>query len=698
MRSVERAHDSMQRGKIYLASGDLLDASVNRSPTSYDNNPAEERQLYKHNTDKTMHLLKFVSSSGEPLAMLNWFPVHGTSMNNTNHLISSDNKGYASVLFEQDFNPAGTQVGRGKFVAIFAQANEGDVSPNTRGPRCVDSGLPCDLATSTCAGQNEKCIAFGPGKDMFESTKIIAYRQYHLARDLFARDPSKQQPIRGPVRYVHEHIDMTNQAVPMYKAAIDLARRRNTPAADGSARAKRRQAATANSPFLDGPPNSTYSTCAAALGYSFAAGTTDGPGAFEFQQADTASSRYWNMVRDFLRRPSRAQIRCQHPKPVLLSTGEMDFPYMWHPKIVPTQILQVGQLAIVGLPGEFTTMAGRRVRNAVRSALLQGKDRDDGATESDLDDEDDDDSDKRRAALRRRMLAQLDKSETQQAADAPVVVLSGLSNIYTSYVTTLEEYEIQRYEGASTLYGPHTLQAYVNQFRRLARRLANNVPAPIGPQPHPPDLTRSLFTLKPGVVYDGAPHNLQFGDLLQDVESGRVYKCGELVSVSFVAGNPRNDLRQEDSFLYVDQYLGNGTWRTVATDASWETKFIWERTNTMFGESRATCQWEIPAQCEHGFYRIRHYGAHKSLLQTISQYSGKSSPFQLGEPAKQELIDHQLLAMMNHNETAAIAAAGTEAGATKAAAVSANPRSKEPEPAYRRGMALLSDMFKRLFR
>ena len=34
-----------------------------------------------------------------------WFAVHCTSMNNTNRLISSDNKGYASILFEQMMNP-----------------------------------------------------------------------------------------------------------------------------------------------------------------------------------------------------------------------------------------------------------------------------------------------------------------------------------------------------------------------------------------------------------------------------------------------------------------------------------------------------------------------------------------------------------------------------------------------------------------
>jgi hypothetical protein len=41
------------------------------------------------------------------------------------------------------------------------------------------------------------------------------------------------------------------------------------------------------------------------------------------------------------------------------------------------------------------------------------------------------------------------------------VVIAGLANTYSSYVTTFEEYGAQRYEGASTIFGPHTLDAYI---------------------------------------------------------------------------------------------------------------------------------------------------------------------------------------------------------------------------------------------
>ena len=129
---------------------------------------------YSYDTDKKMQLLKLVDTEGKPLGLITWFPVHCTSMNNTNRLISGDNKGYASYLFEKLMNPDALPGKactwntlseslmwpthtiipfQGRFVAAFVNANEGDVSPNTLGPKCVDTGLRCDVATSTCGGQ-----------------------------------------------------------------------------------------------------------------------------------------------------------------------------------------------------------------------------------------------------------------------------------------------------------------------------------------------------------------------------------------------------------------------------------------------------------------------------------------------------------------------------------------------------------------
>ena len=58
-----------------------------------------------------------------------------------------------------------------------------------------------------------------------------------------------------------------------------------------------------------------------------------------------------------------------------------------------------------------------------------------------------------------------------QGSEDLKVVLAGLSNVYTHYITTYEEYQPQRYEAASTIFGPHTLRAYLDQFKYLTEAM-----------------------------------------------------------------------------------------------------------------------------------------------------------------------------------------------------------------------------------
>ena len=114
-------------------------------------------------------------------------------------------------MFEREMDPA-SLAGKSNFVAAFASTNLGDVSPNTLGPRCIDTGLPCDLEHSTCDGRTQNCIAFGPGADMFESTKIIAERQFRAALDLFSNRENYTE-LSGPVQFSHQWVNMTNYRV-----------------------------------------------------------------------------------------------------------------------------------------------------------------------------------------------------------------------------------------------------------------------------------------------------------------------------------------------------------------------------------------------------------------------------------------------------------------------------------------------------
>ena len=85
---------------MILFSGEIPDAGINRSPSAYLNNPASERSQYKDNIDTEMTLLKFVDNEWGPVGSFNWFATHGTSMSNTNSLISGDNKGAAARFME----------------------------------------------------------------------------------------------------------------------------------------------------------------------------------------------------------------------------------------------------------------------------------------------------------------------------------------------------------------------------------------------------------------------------------------------------------------------------------------------------------------------------------------------------------------------------------------------------------------------
>ncbi|XP_008198655.1 neutral ceramidase-like [Tribolium castaneum] len=546
--AITNAHENMVEAKIFLSSGILLDANINRSPASYLYNPEEERAKYEYNVDKEMVQLKFVRSSDtQPIGVINWFAVHPTSMNNTNCLLTSDNVGYASLLLEDHVNN-GTLPGKGSFVGAFASTNLGDVSPNTKGPICIDTGEECDFITSTCNGNAQTCIASGPGNNMAESTQIIAGKLFNKAKELFHQEDTFE--VTGPVKFIHQYVDMPNE-----KATITLA--------NGTQQEIR--------------------GCLPAMGYSFAGGTTDGPGEFDFAQGTTTDNPFWDAVRDFVFPPTEDEIACHAPKPILINTGGVDFPYPWQPRIVTTQIVTVGEVALIAVPGEFTTMSGRRLRDAVKETIISN-----GGSEN----------------------------------TRPII--TGLSNVYTNYIATPEEYQLQRYEGGSTIYGPQTLNLYINKFKQLATALMKGETLDSGPTP--PDFSSQLITLVSPPSVDGIAQGQNFGDCLQQPPES--VSIGDTVSVKFVSGNPRHDVLHGGTYISVEKSEGDD-WVLVASDANWETRFHWKRTNVLTGESEVTIEWDIGQDVVPGQYRIRHNGHYKEKSGEIHAYEGITSTFKI---------------------------------------------------------------------
>uniref|UniRef100_A0A8C3LWY5 Neutral ceramidase n=1 Tax=Chrysolophus pictus TaxID=9089 RepID=A0A8C3LWY5_CHRPC len=522
VKSIDIAHQNMKRGRLFLNRGVVENSQINRSPYSYLQNPASERSRYSTNTDKEMVMLKMVDENGHDLGLISWFAVHPVSMNNTNHLVNSDNMGYASLLFEQEKNK-GVLPGEGSFVAAFASSNLGDVSPNTKGPFCINTGESCDNPQSTCPVGG------------------VRMDRLPLQQALHCLYTSAAQQLTGPLLSAHQWVNMSDVQVQL---------------------------------------NATHTvkTCKPALGHSFAAGTIDGVGAFNFTQGSVEGDPFWDNIRDqLLGEPSNETKTCHQPKPVLFSTGEMTWPHPWHPDIVDVQIATIGSLAIVAVPGEFTTMSGRRLREAVK---------------------------------------RMD------------VVIAGLCNVYTHYITTYEEYQVQRYEAASTIYGPHTLSAYIQLYRGLARAIAMNTVQDLPSGPEPPLFNVTSLTLVPAVTPDRAPVNKTFGDVLQEVNVQ--YRVGEVAAVTFVGANPRNSAENvtEHNFLTVERYTNvTGSWQVVQNDASWDTRFYWTKGSS--GQSNVTIEWHIPSSTEPGIYRIQYFGHYRRLLKQFYPFEGTSAAFEI---------------------------------------------------------------------
>ena len=140
LQSIRAAHDTVQPARLFINSGELLNANINRSPSAYLANPEGERISYPHDTDKEMTVLRIEANDGTVmgLGLISWFAVHCTSMNNTNSLVSGDNKGAAEQFTEQQSRKQSYM--SPNFVAAFSQSTVGDTSPNVQGPFCIDTG------------------------------------------------------------------------------------------------------------------------------------------------------------------------------------------------------------------------------------------------------------------------------------------------------------------------------------------------------------------------------------------------------------------------------------------------------------------------------------------------------------------------------------------------------------------------------
>lgn len=322
-------------------------------------------------------------------------------------------------------------------------------------------------------------------------------------------------------------------------------------------------------------------TCKAAIGFSIAAGAEDGTAVAFIDEGIKFGENFPPITID------PVDQACHEQKAILLPVGRM-LPYPWSPTILPAQVLRLGSLAVVPVPFEITTISGDRLRATV--------------------------------------LGRLAGTGVERA------VIAGLSNGYSSYVTTHEEYAAQHYEGAFTQFGPWTLAAWQQHFAAVGDALAAGAPSQPLDTGVPLDLSDDQIVQTAPVVADSPcalPDALlcfaeKFGDVVQDPPA--MVGPGDHVVVRFRGAHPRNDLRTGTGFLEVQRF--DADWVTVARDWDPDTTFRWQRTGGMLSPtSEVTIDWRVPQDVAPGEYRVVYHGDARSLLGVISPISGTSPTF-----------------------------------------------------------------------
>jgi len=375
--AIARAHADLAPSRLFLAHGELRTASVNRSRAAFERNPASDRAHFPDAIDPQTTVLR-IERDGQTVGAINWFATHNTSMTNRNRLISSDNKGYAGYHWERVVHGLDYLVdppARPPFVGAFAQTNAGDMSPN--------------LALSP---------GRGPTSDQFENTRLIGLRQYEAAAGL---------AVDG--REVQGGIDA--RAVYMDMAGVHV---RGEFTGDGQ------------SHVTSGPAGGAA---------AFAGAGVDGPAFPGFREGANA---VLDLPARLAYRLSPALRDSQAPKGILLPGGILNRLLPVVAQRVPVQLVRIGPLYLIGIPGEVTITAGLRLRRTVAPIV---------------------------------------------GADQRDVLVAGYANGYIHYVTTPEEYTAQRYEGASTLFGRWELPAFQQTVAELATAMVAGAPIDPGPAP-----------------------------------------------------------------------------------------------------------------------------------------------------------------------------------------------------------------------
>ncbi|HLR17175.1 MAG TPA: neutral/alkaline non-lysosomal ceramidase N-terminal domain-containing protein [Alcanivoracaceae bacterium] len=391
------------------AIADEVPVAWNRSLDAYNRNPDVTRysELETHLAlDRTMHLIEF-RRAGKVEALLSLFGVHATCLGSSLSNHDGDNKGYAALYAEQALAAEGAEAP----VAIFAQGTCGDVSPHYIGPGDIKR-------RKALTGEKEYAYAQENGR-----------KQSDHALAMMAKDTAL--PITGALDGVLTYVDMGDQhASPEFANGRDNAF--TTPPCHGVSFFRGTR--------VDGPGMHSFLGKGAAFLARRAKRrrlNSSNPAVREYYQKLYASQGPKDIVMEDERKRVLDSRLTKVPMPGFVdplvaeikrqaSAGALNKSPLV-PSVLPLQMVRLGNITLTCAPGEFTTVAGRRLLAAIAKQLPT------------------------------------DENERH--------VICTYCNEYMGYVTTYEEYQEQAYEGGHTVYGQWTLAAFQTCYSALAKAL-----------------------------------------------------------------------------------------------------------------------------------------------------------------------------------------------------------------------------------
>jgi neutral ceramidase len=342
---------------------------------------------------------RIVGEGTSPLGSYSIFALHGTAVPSVNTLLDGDAHVRIVERLARHSDSLRAPEDTGAVVHILANGTEGDVAPTVRRRHCqtprlgVVDGAP---------------LPRGPA-ELVDFVEPPADRSRQCLDNAMAELDKLSARVAAPAILLYDSLGR--------RLRTDIRIRRAfgsfvLPGSDG----------------LCADPTVGSSTAAGAEGL-------------------TTRVRGWHWLLPFVKLgldegPPAVQVsegRCSSPKRELLGplqtrlvVGEHGFP-----DVAQFTVIQIDTVLLGAAPAEVTTVAGRRMRDAMLQA----------------------------------------RTGTPRVGEAYLI---GLANGFLQYVTTAEEYQWQSYEGGSTLYGPGSAAFLAHRLAELTATLPNaSAPSPV---------------------------------------------------------------------------------------------------------------------------------------------------------------------------------------------------------------------------